>query len=313
MIAQRWGSKGGHDTLWPPMSSPRPGRDQILGKTACCILGAILLFASYAKLLEPGGFVEQIHLEGLDFWLPATLIAVVAMFLETLLGVLLLLGVTNRVVLAGSTVLISFFLYLTGRNYWLVARGLRDPDSACGCFGSLIERTAGEAFWQDLLMLGFPVIVAIRFLPRDLIFPPWRSLVAVGVSVAVSLLMARSPSLVAAGAALRIAEEEVPDRPLVPVRATVFVNDEEDIEAEVYIFEADASFVVVSALLGQPFLLNPRQRSVHVIGSEDLHTDPAGGRRLAASLQRQAEGSFEMLADGIHFSVKGTSVRLIPH
>ena len=70
------------------MPDETPRRDRALGKTACIFLGGILLFASYAKLLEPGGFVNQIHLEGLDFWLPATSVAVVAIFLETCLGIL---------------------------------------------------------------------------------------------------------------------------------------------------------------------------------------------------------------------------------
>ena len=295
------------------MSSPTSNRDRILGKTACFVVGAIFLFASYAKLIEPGGFVEQIHLEGLDFWLPATLIAVAAMFLETILGILLLLGVTNRFVLAGSAVLISFFLYLTGRNYWLVAEGLRDPDATCGCFGRLIQRTAAEAFWQDLLMLGLPLLVAIRLLPRDFTFPAWRSIAAFGAAAAVALFMARSPSLVAAGDALRFAEEGVRDMALVPVSATVFVDEEEDGEAQVYLSEAGASFVVVSSFLGRPILLDPRQQDVNLISSADLHADSTGGRRLAASPQLQAEGRFERHPDGIRFSVEGTPVRLIPH
>lgn len=69
------------------MSNPRFSRDHVLGQIACLILGGIFLFASYAKLFEPGNFVEQIHLEKLDFWVPATLIAVAVIFLETILGV----------------------------------------------------------------------------------------------------------------------------------------------------------------------------------------------------------------------------------
>ena len=287
-------------------------RDRALGKTACIFLGGILLFASYAKLLEPGGFVEQIHSEGLDFWLSASSVAVVAIFLETCLGILLLLGVTNRVVLAGTALLTLFFLYLTGQNYWLVSQGLRDPEAACGCFGDLIQRTAGEAFWQDLLMLGLPLMVAVRLLPRRLHFPLYRSMIAVVASSLVALFMARSPSLVAAGDALHFAAEGARETVLVPISASVFVDDEEDFEAEVFLSEGSASFVLVSPSLPYLVVLDPRQQSFKAVGRENLQADSVGERRLAEASQPVAEGNFEMAPDGIRLSVDGKTVRLIP-
>ncbi len=293
------------------MSNPRFSRDHVLGQIACLILGGIFLFASYAKLFEPGNFVEQIHLEKLDFWVPATLIAVAVIFLETILGVFLLLGVTNRFVLTGSALLITFFLYLTGRNYWLVTRGFRDPDSSCGCFGSLIERTAAEAFWQDLVLLGLPILIAIRLLPRDFTFPLWRSIIAVVGSLAVALLMARSPSLLAAGDALRFAQEGDRDVALVSVPASVFLNQEEDSDAKVYLSETRASFVVLFSKLGKRVILDPRTRDVNIIGSRDLQVDSSGDLRLSVSPQLQSAGNYERLSDGIYFSVEEMKVRLV--
>ncbi len=287
-------------------------RDRALGKTACIFLGGILLFASYAKLLEPGGFVGQIHLEGLDFWLSATSVAVVAIFLETVLGILLLLGVGNRVVLAGTAVLTLFFLYLTGQNYWLVSQGLRDPEAACGCFGDLIQRTAAQAFWQDLLMLGLPLIVAFRMLPRSLHFPPYRSMIAAVASILVALFMARSPSLVAEGDALHFAAEGARETVLVPMSASVFVDDEQDFKAEVFLSEGSASFVLVSTSLSYLVVLDPRQQSFKAVGRENLQSNPIGERKLAEGFQPVAEGNFEMAPDGIRFSVDGKAVRLIP-
>ncbi len=287
-------------------------RDRVLGKTACIFLGGILLFASYAKLLEPGGFVEQINLEGLDFWWSATWVAVAAIFLETCLGILLLLGVTNRVVLAWTALLALFFLYLTGQNYWLVSQGLRDPETACGCFGDLIQRTAGEAFWQDLLMLGLPLIVAARLLPGSLHFPLYRSMIAVGLSILVALGMARSPSLVAAGDALHFAAEGARETVLLPIPATVFVDDQEDAAAEVFLAEGSASFVLVSDSLSHLIVLDPRQRGFKAFGRERLLAESGGGWRLAEASDSVAEGNFEMAPDGIRLSVDGRSVRLIP-
>ncbi len=294
------------------MPDETPGRDRALGKAACIYLGGILLFASYAKLLEPGGFVGQVHLEGLDFWFSATSVTVVAIFLETCLGILLLLGVTNRVVLAGTALLALFFLYLTGQNYWLVSQGLRDPEAACGCFGDLIQRSAGEAFWQDLFMLGLPLIVAIRLLPRSLHFPLYRSMIASVVSVLVALFMARSPSLVAAGDALHFAAEGALETVLVPISASVFVDAKEDLKAEVFLSEGSASFVLVSTSLPYLVVLDPRQRSFKAVGRENLQVNPVGERRLAEASQPLAEGNFEMAPDGIRLSVAGKTVLLIP-
>ena len=294
------------------MPHETPRRDWALGKTACIFLGGILLFASYAKLLEPGGFVEQIHLEGLDFWLSATAIAVVAIFLETCLGILLLLGVTNRIVLAGTALLTLFFLYLTGQNYWLVSQGLRDPEASCGCFGDLIQRTAAQAFWQDLLMLGLPLIVAIRILPRSLHFPPYRSMIAAVVSILVALFMARSPSLVTAGDALHFAAAGARETVLVPISASVFVDDQEDFDAEVFLSEGSASFVLVSTSLPYLVVLDPRQQSFKAFGRKNLQANAIGERRLAQVSSPVAEGNFEMAPDGIRLSVDGKAVRLLP-
>ncbi len=294
------------------MPDAAPRRDRALGKIACIFLGTVLLVASYAKLLEPGAFVEQIHVEGLDFWWPATWVAVAGFFLETFLGLLLLLGVTNRIVMAWTTLLALFFLYLTGQNYWLVSLGLRDPEAACGCFGDLIQRTPAEAFWQDLLMLGLPLVVAIRLLPRGLQFPPLRSMIALGVSILVSLGVARSPSLSAAGDAVRFGVEGARETVLRPIPATVFVDDREDPAAEVFLSEGSASFVLVSANLSHLIVLDPREHGFKALGRDSLQGDSSGERRLVAASHPVAEGHFEMAPDGIRLTVDGSSVRLIP-
>ena len=131
-----------------------------LGFLGGAILGAVLLFAAWAKILDPSAFVEQIRLEGLDFLLPATAVAFIALALEVGLGAALLLGLRRLWVLIPSAFLVVFFLWLTGRNYWLTARGLREEGASCGCFGNLVDRTPAEAFWQDLLLLVPPLLLA---------------------------------------------------------------------------------------------------------------------------------------------------------
>ena len=37
---------------------------------------------------------------------------------------------------------------------------MRAGRAGCGCFGNLVQRTPAEAFWQDLLLLVPPLLLA---------------------------------------------------------------------------------------------------------------------------------------------------------
>ena len=153
-----------------PLSStangPAPGRWQRwIGTAAGCVLGGVLLVAAWAKALDPAAFAQQIHVDGLDRLLPASVLALVALGLEAGLGVALLLGVRRLWVMLPATLLAAFFILLNGRAYWLAAHGRIADAAACGCFGNLVQRTPAEAFWQDTLLLALPL--ALAFLGRD--------------------------------------------------------------------------------------------------------------------------------------------------
>ena len=124
------------------------------------VLGGVLLFAGWAKALDPDAFTQQIRDEGLEILLPAAAIALLALAIEFFLGSALMLGVRSRLILWPSTALVAFFIFLTGRTYWNSLHGIEPPSSSCGCFGRMVERTPGEAFWQDLLLLVPPLLLA---------------------------------------------------------------------------------------------------------------------------------------------------------
>lgn len=130
------------------------------GLVGSVVLGAVLLFAAWTKALDPAAFVEQVRAEGLDGLLSAEVVAWIALALEIGLGLALLLGVRRPAVLVPAGLLVAFFLFLTGRAYWYELRGIEREASACGCFGHLVERTPGEAFWGDLALLVPPWLVA---------------------------------------------------------------------------------------------------------------------------------------------------------
>jgi hypothetical protein len=166
----------------------------LLGLAGGAFLGGILLIAAWTKAIHPQSFVDLIHAEKLDFLLPARAIAFVALALEAGLGAALLLGVRRWFVLVPTALLVVFFLFLTGRNYYLWANGLAEPAAGCGCFGNLVERTPAQAFWQDLLLM-VPALLLSFLSFRSPRFPTARVAVASLVGVGAVLLAWRAPSL----------------------------------------------------------------------------------------------------------------------
>lgn len=195
------GSLGGRPPSSPSPGGPSPWK-RLLGTAGGMILGAVLLVAAWAKLLDPESFTAQIRAEGLDFLLSAKIIALIALGLEVGLGLALLLGVRRLWVLVPSALLVAFFLFLTGRTYYLAERGLLEEVSSCGCFGNLVERTPAQAFWQDLLLLVPALLLAFwgrgsnrpgEQRPRS--FPPLRTAVAAVGTVAALVFAHYAPAL----------------------------------------------------------------------------------------------------------------------
>jgi uncharacterized membrane protein YphA (DoxX/SURF4 family) len=183
--------------LSPAHSYPRPSAPRRwLGALGGCLLGGVLLVAVWGKALDPAGFAQQIHADGLDRLLPAGAVALAALALEAGLGMALLLGVRRSWVLAPATVLTACFLLLNGRTWWLAAHGRVGGAAGCGCFGNLVQRTPAEAFWQDLALLVVPLALAFlgrdRNLPR---LPPVRTAVAAVCAVAAPVFAWRAPEL----------------------------------------------------------------------------------------------------------------------
>ena len=165
-----------------------------LGTIGGAFLGIVLLVAVWAKALDPAAFAEQIRIEGLDVLLSAQAVALIALALEAGLGLALLLGVRRLWVLVPAALLVAFFVFLTGRAWWLSAHGLREAE-ACGCFGNLVQRTPAEAFWQDLFLLVPALLLAFLGRNRSARFPTARVALAAAATVAAALFAWRSPEL----------------------------------------------------------------------------------------------------------------------
>lgn len=181
----------------PAQASPRQ-LAATFGWLGGAVLGLVLAVAAALKALDPDGFVEQIVLEQVTLGFPPRLVAFVALAIEAGLGGALIVNLRRRSVLVAATLLVAFFLFLTGRGAFRAAHGIADPASACGCFGNLVERTPAEAFMQDLLLLVPALGLAWIGRPgrsggRDLL--AIRASVASGLALAVVALAAAAPRL----------------------------------------------------------------------------------------------------------------------
>jgi uncharacterized membrane protein YphA (DoxX/SURF4 family) len=179
-----------------PMAGPARPRLWWVGTVAGAVLGIVLLVAVWAKALDPAAFAEQIRTEKLDFVFSAGTMALIALALEAGLGIALLLGVRRLWVLVPAALLVTFFLFLTGRAWWLSAHGLRDAAASCGCFGNLVQRSPAEAFWEDLLLLVPPLLLAFAGREkRGPLFPPLRTAAVALCTVAVLVFAWKAPEL----------------------------------------------------------------------------------------------------------------------
>ncbi|MFQ5739822.1 MAG: MauE/DoxX family redox-associated membrane protein [Acidobacteriota bacterium] len=284
----------------------------MFGGVASVFLGAVLLVAVWGKLLAPGSFVEQIQLEGLDFMIPASTVALLALGLEAGLGTLLALGVRRPLILIPAAALVAFFLFLTGRNYWLVWQGVRDPSASCGCFGPLLDRTAAEAFWQDSLLLVPPLLVAFWTRPSPAGSLPGRRL---GVGLAAALVAVaigwRSPELRFTGAAARIASVKRDRSFRISPDYRLTVDGKDSVGSRIYESEGTVGFLVVSPDLPAPVLIDPRTRKYHLLDSSTTGKEAGKSFDLPSQPEFRASGDFEMNGGGIGFSLGGRQCQMV--
>jgi len=179
-----------------PAASLQGGWRSVVGSLAGVALGGVFLVAVWGKVFDPEAFAEVIRIEGLDFWLPATTVAVLALAIEAAVGAAFVLNLRRLYVLLPTALLIAFFLFLTARAWVRDVQGIRPEEVSCGCFGHLVDRTPAEAFWQDFLLLVPPLALSFLGRPRG---RPVLPVVRVGLTGAfaagVLLLAVKAPDL----------------------------------------------------------------------------------------------------------------------
>lgn len=157
------------------------------------LLGCVFLVAAWAKSLNPAAFADEIRSHGLDLLLSGETVAILALALEYFLGTALVLAVRRRWVLWPTAALVAFFVFLTGRTWYLDTKGLLPEAAGCGCFGNLVQRTPAEAFWQDLLLMVPALLLAFLATGRGL--PKLRLAMVALVTLAGTVFAWKAPEL----------------------------------------------------------------------------------------------------------------------
>ncbi len=278
------------------------------------LLGVYFLVAAVSKAWNPddfGALIDQVRLEELDFLFTATQVALIALALEVGLGTALLLGVRHLGILLPTTALVVFFLFLNGRNYWLVSQGLREPGS-CGCFGSLIERTAAEAFWQDLLLMVPLTLLCFWRRRKSEGIPKKRFVLAMLAALAVSLWAYRSPDIEYIEAAHRLGSLAETSRFVPSSSYSLTIDGQLEEQARIYESEGASAFLIQVPRWEAPLLMDLRSSTVRRVEPETVRTVSGNALELLDSPQKKEETPFTPGGGGVRFELGGQTFTLGP-
>ncbi len=120
------------------------------------IMGMVFLVAGLTKIWEPVLFFWEAALQARVFvdqgaWESVASLALLLGPLECVVGLALLVNWKPRLVLPVSVAMMVFFIFLTAQAW------KRGAGESCGCFGTLVDRSPGEAMVENALMLGLLV------------------------------------------------------------------------------------------------------------------------------------------------------------
>ena len=152
------------------------------------IMGVVFLVAGLTKIWDPVLFFWE-AVTPAQIFVGRETVETVARFalllgpLECLVGLALLVDWKPRLFLPIGAVMMVFFLVITAQA-WKQGMG-----ESCGCFGTLVERSPGEAMAENFLMLGLLVFSWWGLRRRSVALWAWgRWVVLVGGLVSLTVL-----------------------------------------------------------------------------------------------------------------------------
>jgi len=146
------------------------------GIGAGIILGLIFVTSGVGKIAEPSEFLALLSYTS---FLPPELAILIARWLpwvELVLGLFLIAGVSAKFMTSVSSLLVIGFIF---HNVWLITHGLAAEE--CGCFGGLnileIERqitlSSQNALYMDIGMLALVLIILFCYPGKFFTLRPW--------------------------------------------------------------------------------------------------------------------------------------------
>jgi hypothetical protein len=260
-----------------------------------------MIIVTIGKVADPVLFVEQIREEGLEILLSANMVAVIALTWETLVGLALFVGIRNYWVVIPTTVLSAFFLFLTGRTYLQVLTGQREESYDCGCFGIFLQRTATEAFWQDLFILVPPLIIML--LDRDSLrkpLPKWRTWISILGTLVLAVYTIVWAGLPQTGG-YHSSQVDVASS-----QFSLFVDGQEIGDAEIFGSDFILKFVAVSSATDESALVIDIQKSsISLIDINAIKRNNDGSIVIDESIPEEILGKFDIGAQGLSFNYMG--------
>ncbi len=292
---------------------------EVLSLAGAIILGSVLVIASIGKVLDPVLFVEQIRKEGLEILFSANTVALIALAIETILGMALLLGVRTFWIVFPSTGLSAFFLFLTGRSYWYVLSGARDNSYDCGCFGVFMQRTVGEAFWQDVSLLVIPLaFIFLGTRHKSFQLPPVRTTIALLSGAAICLwavfVVGMPPSI--PGIEYQAEDsgfnrEEGLDIYQPSDMYSLLCEGEAVADTSILESQVSLRLLLVSEKLDTPIILDIRSSRIFRVNSSELQEKPGETIAIPEELALEEQGEFKVDNGGLSFDLDGKSFSLI--
>ncbi len=120
------------------------------------ILGYIFIYAGMVKIIDPAGFAESILNYRLTPIFLVNIFAIVIPWIEVLVGVFLIFGISSK---ESSFIIGSLLIIFNIMIFISVIRGL---DIECGCFGTNDSQTVGiQKLLENfvLLLLSIQIIL----------------------------------------------------------------------------------------------------------------------------------------------------------
>ena len=127
------------------------------------VLGAVFVYASWDKILDPAAFSRIIANYQIVSYNLGNLIALFLPWLEVVCGICL---ITNRFTLGSATITAALMVVFIGALGYNIYRGI---DVHCGCF-TLTEEAPGSMWGyliRDVLFLAIAIWIIIHRIPAQ--------------------------------------------------------------------------------------------------------------------------------------------------